>query len=506
MLRESRRWIAGALILTGTAWPATQSPQRISLRTASLGGAVAGLADDDLVLYYNPAALAFARSESDAQKKPFDEEDLEIRPKQKVRLHVGLPSVQLRLPAGSPTTISNLKTALGLFVPTAGSLLPSPYDQVAANLGLGDLFSLPGGSGLSLSGAGIFTNGALSATAAAVRNLGLSFGLETDLLNLRGEKFGLRIDDILSGQVGTPATQSLLPIVPIPTFTLRNDLNLQLGFATLLNTPVPLALGFSPKFFVRGEVNADTDAKVFALLADPTGALAALPALATPAALTGGGSLGNASNYLKVGWGAGLDVGAMMQPATAFTVGLDVRDAFTLVTWAGAGNEVLAPAVDLGVSYAPRLSFGGFFEDPVFCAGFADLFGRSGIDFYGRMGAGAEFGTFFDALRLRVGIYQGWTSFSGRVRLNASFLSKVPFVKLFFPKEFFWPLFWPRSFDTEGMMDFVRRNPVMFAAGWVMRFVSIFDFDLEGGAYNQARLSATADWQALLSLKWGVRL
>jgi hypothetical protein len=111
-----------------------------------------------------------------------------------------------------------------------------------------------------------------------------------------------------------------------------------------------------------------------------------------------------------------------------------------MIIWVGASNEWLAPSLDLGVVWSPPLSAVGFFENPLIALSFSDVWGKNEEPVFKRFHAGIEFGTFFDAIRLRAGLHEATRSRPGP-RQHAS--SRVPFLApLPQPVAI---LFWPQS-------------------------------------------------------------
>lgn len=494
------------LILASTAWGVgSSSPRRTDLRYFSLGGAYTALIDHPLMAYYNPAGYAFLGRSSRQNLFAMDDDDF-VRPRAVSPIRVGLPSFTLSLSTGAYSNIAGVRSLIDLVMPGANLGLPAPFDTIASALGLGQLI-VPSSNAAAFSLSGMATNlGSVTNLINPLVGLGFRFGLDAALLafELRGFSFGL--DLMFDASLGLAAHNEIIWRVPVPELHLENNLAFWTAFGFRLNTEIPMSVGFTAKVFNRALVAVDTDNKLLALIGDQDALIGAVGAVAgNPLSLiTGQASLGTASNYMRIGTGVSVDTGFLIQPIPHFWAGAMLRDTAGMIIWLGASNEWLVPSLDLGVVWSPPISAVGFFENPLIALSFSDVWGKNEEPVFKRIHAGLEFGTFFDAIRLRAGIHEGYPSFSAQALINTRFLSKVPFLKLLFPREPISLLLWPQSWDYAGLLDFWRRNLVVWTGSLVMRLLSLFDIHVEGGYYgleNSVVPGGSPDWQAALAVR-----
>jgi hypothetical protein len=95
-----------------------------------------------------------------------------------------------------------------------------------------------------------------------------------------------------------------------------------------------------------------------------------------------------------------------------------------------------------------------------------------------------QFKTLFELITFRLGIHQGYFSASTMVNFNLKFLKKVPVIKLFFHEKFFMPLFLPRSWSTEGLLEFYRRNFIVWLGSIAGQILMLSELELSGGFYG----------------------
>lgn len=502
---------AGALCSPGFLL-ALQSPIRTDLRFHSMGGAYTALLDHNLMAWHNPAAFAFM-GRSDARDLQAMDEGEVGRSRRRNPAVIGLPSFQMGLSTSAWSNVGRIQSFIGLFMPASGSLLPAPFDTIAGNLGL---TGLTASTNAPIDITGIFTNAASRAAFSNVitgihgLKLDTSFDVEAFSFTTRG--WGLGLNWFSDLHVGLPTASSFFLGIPLPTITLQSDLVFHAAAGFRFDSEIPMSMGFTAKVFNRVLMEADTDAKLLALLSDPTAITTAISGISNVSSLlTGQVSLGVASNYTRVGNGVAADIGYLIQPVDHLWLGATLRDAAGLMIWFGGSNEWIPPSLDLGVSWSPRISAIGFFERPIFSVSFSDAWGIHNEPVFKRIHAGLEFGTFFDSLRLRVGLYQGFPTGSFSALINTRFLSQLPVVKLFFPRDPVTLLLLPKRLDYTGLQEFARRNLVVWLTSTVARFVSLFDIYLEGGFWGKTSAlfldsTTVGDYQASFGLRLELKL
>jgi len=475
-----------------------------------MGGAYTALFDHPLMAYYNPAGYAFLGRGSPQSLHAMDDDDF-VRPRAVSPIRIGLPSLTVAMSTGVWSNIAGMRSLIDLALPGTAISLPAPFDTLASSLGLGQLTVASSNAG-SYSLAGMATNlGSVTNLINPLVGLGFRFGLDAALLSFEARGFSFGIDLMLDASLGLQAHNEIIWRIPVPELRLQNDLALWTAFGFRLSTEIPMAVGFTGKAFNRALIEVDTENKLLALISDPTALTGAVNAVvANPASLLSGtGSLGLASNYTRIGTGVSVDTGFLIEPVPHLWAGAMLRDTAGMVVWLGASNEWIAPSLDLGVSWSPPVNALGFFQNPVLSVSFSDVWGKNEEPVFKRVHAGLEFGTFFDAIRLRAGIHEGYPSLSAQALVNTRFLSKVPFLKLFFPREPVSILWWPRSWDYAGLLDYGRRNPVVWLGSNLLRFLSLFDVHLEGGAYgleNSVVPGASPDWQGAFTIRFDLKL
>ncbi|MBL8993725.1 MAG: hypothetical protein JNM63_10315, partial [Spirochaetia bacterium] len=469
------------------------------LRYYSMGGAYTSLIGHNLMAYYNPAAYAFSFPASSRSIHYFDD-NTSGRSKSKNHFRLTLMELSFAGTMISAKTQTNLQTFLDVFSPIQGSIIPAPFDTIFTQLGMGALVNIPNNQNLDIQAT--LTNATLASnflnTMLGLAELRFSAAMDLEVLTLAVPHFGFGIDLMMNMSVGTPITSSIPPGVPLPIVHLGADANVYTAMAFRFKSEMPMSVGFTAKVFGRMLLDADTDNKILALLSDVNAPVTAISSLISSPQniLTGNVNLGIASNYMKVGTGGGVDVGYLIEPLPNLRAGAMLTDLFSIIQWSGGTNsaqtialfgrtnDVILPSIDVGVSYQLKLDAFGFFNDPLFAIGYTDIFNRSGDLFFKHLNAGLEFGSLFDTVKLRAGIYQGYPSFSAALLLNTRFLSQVPFVKVFFPAGLYTPLLLPAKWDFEGLLDFGRRNIFVFAAAMVLQTLSLFNITMEGGVYG----------------------
>lgn len=482
------------------------SPVRTDLRYHTMGGAYTALLDHDLLAWHNPAAFAFLGKSETRDLQSMDEGEIGRR-RGRNQVHLGLPSFQLSLSSSTWSNVGRVQSFLGLFMPASGSLLPAPFDTIAGNLGLAGLTA---STNAPVNLTEIFTNtnayNIFAATIAGIRGLRLSTHLDVEAFSFMTRGWGLGLNWFSTIKVGLPTSSTLLLGIPLPTLSLQSDLAFHAAAGFRFDTEVPMSMGFTAKVFNRVSMEADNDTKLLALLSDPTAITTAVSGVSNVTSLlTGQVSLGAASNYTRVGNGAAVDVGFLVQPVTSLWLGANLRDAAGMMLWFGGSNEWIPPSLDVGVSWSPSISAIGFFEHPVLAVSLSDVWASQGEPLFKRFHAGLEFGTFFDSIRLRVGLHQGYPSGSFSALVNTRFLSRLPLLKVFFPREPVTLLLLPRQLDYTGLQEFARRNLVVWLTSTVARFVSLFDFYLEGGVYG-TESALTPGGQGDYQTAFGIRM
>ncbi len=500
MKTKALLWFLGALILADLALAESQSraPRKKDLRYYTLGGAYTSLIDHNLMGYYNPAAYAFSFPSS-SRTLYYVDDDTYGRSKGRNYFRLTLAGLNMAASTQVYTKLSNVQTFLDVFTSLQGALIPPPFDTLLTQIGMGQLVNIPNNQSLDIQEA--LTNATSASnflnTMLGLAELRFQTDFDMEVFNLSLRNFGLGLDWMVNANVGTPIISSIPPGVPLPIVRLASDVNLYLSMGFKFKTEIPMAVGFTTKVFGRVQLDADTDNKILALLSDVNAPVSALTSLtaAPQNILAGTSSLGFASNYMRLGTGAGLDLGYLIEPLPNLRAGAMLTDIFSFIQWIGSTNsaqtitlfgrtnDIILPSIDIGVSYQLRLDAFGFFNDPLISVGYTDIFNRSGDLFFKHLNAGLEFGTLFDKVKFRFGLYQTYPSFSASLLLNTRFLSQVPFVKVFFPQRFAWPLIWPAKWDYEGLLDFGRRNIFVFTGAMVLQLLSLFNINAEAGLY-----------------------
>ncbi len=483
----------------------TKTFRRTDLRFYGMGGAFTGLPDTQLMSYYNPAAYAFSGMKNENILVNLDD-DMIGKSKTKPVLNINLASLTISTSFGDINNYTNDLNVINTFAPFPGIAFPSPFDILLAQLGLGVLNSKPTTT-TSSDYLTTLTNGGFASQVALIRDKPLRLLMDLDLLNIQAKNFGFGIDGAVSMTANLPTVNTFLFGIPFPVISVIADTTTYFSLAFPFKTSLPMAVGFTAKGFLRTALEIDTENKLLTLLSDINGPVTGIQNIASNplGLLTDKINLGTASNYLKIGYGGGLDIGYMIEPLPHLYAGAMLNDAFSLIHWVNSSNELVPFTLDLGGSWSPPLSLFGYFENPIVSVSVNDLWGRYGDEFYKRIHVGVEFGTLFDAVRLRIGLYQGWTSYSASMNFNSHFLAKVPIVKIFFPKDLpLWPLILPESWDYDGLLDYTRRNILVFAGVWGLRFLTFLNFSLEAGLYNMAIPSGTANYQGAFNFRLGL--
>ncbi len=160
-------------------------------------------------------------------------------------------------------------------------------------------------------------------------------------------------------------------------------------------------------------------------------------------------------DQVKLGTGAGFDLGAMYRPEYEWKFGLLLSDVYTRINWWDKSEPSRIPInARLGAAYMPRFSLAGIIESPVLAADLEDVFHQQGKNFFLKWHFGTELKVLFRIFTLRFGINDGYFSSGIGIDFSFYFLSKIPVLQWLRPNSAYFPRFNPNS------RDFVEKNPI----------------------------------------------
>ncbi len=160
-------------------------------------------------------------------------------------------------------------------------------------------------------------------------------------------------------------------------------------------------------------------------------------------------------DQVKLGTGAGFDLGAMYRPEYEWKFGLLLSDVYTRINWWDIPEPSRIPInARLGAAYMPRFSLAGIIESPVLAVDLEDVFHQQGKNFFLKWHFGTELKFLFRIFTLRFGINDGYFSSGIGIDFSFYFLSKIPVLQWLRPNSAYFPRFNPNS------RDFVEKNPI----------------------------------------------
>ncbi len=458
------------LLVTACLSADVQPPLKFNdSRVMGLGNAFTAVADDKNLLFYNPAGLAnYGRKKTSLHQALFNPTEWKPRYRNLGELNIFsseirvynnitqdyVDAVQTLFDLGivpvSPATynsgISNYNNIYH-FSPFLTGLLGLPelkfLDSNATNLGWGNL---------TYSQLSNFNDAFNKLTQSAV-----SFSLDTTIMSYINRFFGFGFFTT-TDMAMIFGLQGILPDIRT---RIHQDVIWLGSFGMNWPSMKRLSVGVTYKHFHRLYINMDNinDYIDFSLFMEENSSI--FSDILKEASAHPQSSAWSGLEFDKVlpdsvflGTGNGFDLGAMYKLKHNLNVGLQISDVYTRIRmWDGKQSAFIPINASAGIAWKPDISLWGLFEEPLLAMDIDDMFFQQNSNFWMKLHAGAEFKMLFKIINLRMGINQGYITYSGGIDLSLYVLSKIPVLKWFRPDSVYFPQFNPNK------KDFLERNP-----------------------------------------------
>lgn len=490
-----------------------RAPRKKDLRYYTMGGAYTALYGHSLMAYYNPAGYAFIKKEELSAKSThssdeesdapmlFGETDNTFfgdydtprarRTKKKKRSaeqnQISLLQTEIASSVIEDEKIDDLKLLLDYFNIIGPKTLnmPAYVSTIISVTPVGSLLEFQDEENFNFNH--FLTNHEYASNflmlVHRVSDIYMELKTSVGIIQFTRPNFGTGLDLMNEFRYQTPVENSVMFGIPIPQVFVYNDFLFYSAFGTRLKRLPSLAFGVTVKAYNKLAVELDEDQDMIRAIGSPevfTGLMQSSPA----DLILGSADLDSASSYARLGNGAGLDTGFLFTPVHNLFLGLMINDLYTGFIEFGGTYAKVPTSFDAGVSYRLSANVLELIKDPVFSFSLSDVFNRYDVPVYKRLHYGIECTTLIDMMKVRAGIHEGYLSVSGILPFDITFLRKVPFLKLFFPRRSFSPVFFPRSLSQNHLLDFYRRNLIVWAGSKIGLFLSLFRYEFEAGYYG----------------------
>ncbi len=292
---------------------------------------------------------------------------------------------------------------------------------------------------------------------------------------------------------------------------IRNDLAIDLAFATQLPGVNRMSFGLTVRAFNRYAIEIKSDLDLIDIASNDfiNRSMSIYVSAIQNAFSTFGASLISGTPYSNmapvfIGTGFSVDLGYAWRVNREWRLGAVIEDLYSPISWWDGRRDVIPINLKVGATYSIPFALPGLFEDPEIIMGLDDLFSQKYNFLISspiaalqsillKTHAGLRFGIFDRFAKIHIGLNQGYPSIMISKSFDFSFFKYTPFLKPLTPPKYVggpWPFAFPDytpiiiPLTEEETRRYISENIFVYAAQWAACIVLTGNLEFAAGVYG----------------------